>query len=60
VLAGGHLIVANSDGDVVFVSPTDGTSGYRLKGHAPITLSPIVANNTLYVIDQKGKITAYR
>lgn len=60
VLAGGHLIVGNSEGQLVFVSPTDGHIDSKLKGLAPITLGPIVANSTLYVLDQKGKITAYR
>lgn len=60
VLAGGRLIVANSRGEIVSVSPETGEMGQRIKGGAPISLSPIVASNTLYVIDQKGRITAYR
>lgn len=60
VLAGNRLIVGNSEGRLAFVSPTDGAIVQTMKGFAPITLPPVVANNTLYVLDQKGKITAYR
>jgi len=28
------------------------------KGH--VTLAPVVANNMLYVLDDKGRLTAYR
>jgi outer membrane protein assembly factor BamB len=60
VLAGGRLGVLNSEGEIVSVSPTDGKVLGRIKGHAPFNLDPIVANSTLYVVDQKGHITAYR
>lgn len=60
VLAGGRLIVLNSLGQVVSVSPTTGEISDRTKGGAPFTLPPVVANSTLYTIDGKGRITAYR
>jgi hypothetical protein len=30
------------------------------RAEAGITLAPVVANNTLYVLDNSGRITAYR
>jgi outer membrane protein assembly factor BamB len=60
ILAGGRLLLVNSQGDIVSVSPADGsvTSTMETKGH--VTLAPVVANSTLYVLDDKGKLTAYR
>lgn len=60
VLAGGRLVLVNSEGDIVSVSPADGsvTSTLETKGH--VTLAPVVANNMLYTLDDKGRITAYR
>ncbi len=60
LLAGGRLIVLNSEGQVVSVSPATGEISDRLKGTGPYSLPPLVANNMLYVIDDKGKISAYR
>jgi outer membrane protein assembly factor BamB len=60
VLAGGKLVLTNSLGDVVFVTPADGTVATMMKGKVPFTLGPVVANNTLYTLNQRGKLTAYR
>lgn len=60
VLAGGRLIALSTEGVIAYVSPTDGHVVARVKGHGPFTLPPVVANNTLYVLDDKGRITAYR
>ncbi|MES2444170.1 MAG: PQQ-binding-like beta-propeller repeat protein [Pseudomonadota bacterium] len=60
VLASGRLLLVNSDGGIVSISPADGsvTSTVETKGN--ISLAPVVANNMLYVLDDKGKLTAYR
>jgi outer membrane protein assembly factor BamB len=34
--------------------------GAVIKSGAAINLPPIVANNTLYVLDMKGRVSAYR
>jgi len=60
ILAGGRLIVANSRGQIVEVSPQTGQKGAVIARLAPISLAPIVANNTLYVLDDKGRISAFR
>lgn len=59
-LAGGRLYVVSSLGVIAAVSPEDGAIVERIKSGQPFTLPPIVANNTLYVLDQKGRISAYR
>ncbi|VXD06472.1 Outer membrane protein YfgL, lipoprotein component of the protein assembly complex (forms a complex with YaeT, YfiO, and NlpB)-like; Uncharacterized PQQ-containing dehydrogenase 2 [Sphingomonas sp. T1] len=60
ILAGGRLILTNSRGEIVSVNPGDGAVGSTIETKTPFTLPPIVANSTLYTLDQKGKITAYR
>ncbi|MDQ4088478.1 MAG: pyrrolo-quinoline quinone, partial [Pseudomonadota bacterium] len=60
VLAGNRLILASSTGHIAFVSPTDGrVLGYTSTG-APISLTPVVANNMLYVLSDTGRLTAWR
>lgn len=60
ILAGGRLIAVNSRGQIATVSPTTGEKLETIKGSGPFSLSPVVANNTLYLIDSSGRITAYR
>ena len=60
VLAGNRLVLVNSLGDMVFASPSDGTVGQTIPGKDGFGLGPVVANNTLYVLDGRGRISAYR
>jgi outer membrane protein assembly factor BamB len=60
ILAGGRLIVANSLGQLVNVSPTDGTIQSTIDTRLPISLEPIVANNTLYILHDNGQLSAWR
>ena len=60
ILAGGRLILANSEGQLVNVAADTGTVGTVVKAGGPIFLPPVVANNTLFVLDNNGKLTAWR
>jgi outer membrane protein assembly factor BamB len=60
VLAGNRLIIANTEGEVVFASPQTGDEIGRMSLDEPITLSPVVANSTLYILDHSGRISAFR
>jgi outer membrane protein assembly factor BamB len=60
VLAGGRLIVTSSTGAVVNIDPTTGSYQSQTTVGAPISLSPVVANSTLYVYDDNGRLTAFR
>ncbi len=60
VLAGDRLWLVNSLGDVYAVSAINGTPKRFAKVGSKITLAPVVAGKTLYVIDDAGKITAFR
>jgi outer membrane protein assembly factor BamB len=60
VLAGERLILASSEGQLVSVSASDGAVKSTSKIGAPVFLSPVVANSMLYILDNSGKLTAYR
>ena len=60
VLAGGKLWLVNSLGEVVAASPTDGAVATTMETKQSYGLSPIVANQTLYLMSDEGTLTAYR
>jgi len=60
VLAGNRLWLNSSEGDIATVSPEDGKINKVFHHDVGFTLAPVVANNTLYVLDNSGRITAYR
>jgi outer membrane protein assembly factor BamB len=60
VLAGNRLWVANSEGEVASAAVADGTVTEFAKLGSSVSLAPVVANGVLYVLDDGGKITAYK
>lgn len=60
VLAGGRLIVTNTEGEIWSVAPEQGAASLILNVNETISLPPIVANNMLYILDDKGRILAFR
>jgi outer membrane protein assembly factor BamB len=60
VLAGEKLYLVGSNKQMVTVSPVDGTLIATTKIEAPAYLTPIVADSTMYLLTDDGKLTAYR
>ena len=60
VLAGDRLWFANSNGQVYSAAVGDGSIALLAELKSPITLAPVVANGTLYVLDDSGKISSFR
>ena len=60
VLAGGRLVITNSHGAVWSVAPDEGTATQVLDVGNDVSLAPIVANNILYILDDSGRISAFR
>ncbi len=60
ILAGGRLIVAGTNGVLVNVDPLTGSFQSQTNVGGGIHLAPIVANSTLYVLDDRGRLSAYR
>ncbi len=60
VLAGNRLWIANSEGLLAYADPADGSVTEFSKLSDAVSLAPIVANQTLYVLDDGGRISAFR
>ena len=60
VLAGNRLWVANSLGEVSTVDPMSGQVTPFTEVKDAVSLAPVVANQTLYILDDSGRISAFR
>ena len=60
ILAGGRLIVTGSTGALVYIDPTTGRFLSQSSLGAPASLPPVVANSTLYILDDRGRLNAFR
>ncbi|MFL6801624.1 MAG: PQQ-binding-like beta-propeller repeat protein [Sphingomicrobium sp.] len=60
ILAGQRLIVAGRNGTLINVDPVTGSFQSQTSAGAGVSQGPIVANSTLYIYDDAGRLTAYR
>lgn len=60
VLAGGKIILAGSNGDLVSVNPMNGEVLETQNIDAQINVAPIIANGTLYLLGDDGTLIARR
>ncbi|MEO7564619.1 MAG: PQQ-binding-like beta-propeller repeat protein [Sphingomicrobium sp.] len=60
ILAGGRLIVAGSNGVIINIDPQSGSFQSQTGIKAGISVPPVVANSTLYVLDDKAVLHAFR
>ncbi len=60
VMAGGRLLIAGSDGSLLTISPYDGKVLDRRVVAARVTIPPIVAGRTIYLLDDDGNLSAFR
>jgi outer membrane protein assembly factor BamB len=60
ILAGGRLILTNTEGMVTNVAVADGKIGTSVKLGDRIYQAPVVADNTLLILTDKGRLVAYR
>ncbi len=61
VLAGGKLVLTNSQGSIVYASPTDGSVATTVRNKkGAFSLPPVVAGGTLYTLDDRGRLTAWK
>ena len=60
VLAGGRLIVTASNGALIMVDPTTGGFQSQTSVGVGVSLPPVVANSTLYIYDDRGRLHAFR
>ena len=55
-----RLIIAGSNGTLINIDPATGNFQSQTNAGAGVTIEPIVANSTLYVYDDAGRLHAYR
>jgi outer membrane protein assembly factor BamB len=60
VLAGNRLIVTGSNGVLINLDPVTGSFQSQTKVGAGVSLPPVVANSTLYIYDDAGRLHAFR
>jgi outer membrane protein assembly factor BamB len=60
ILAGGRLLLTNTQGQLVEVAVADGAVGRTIKLGDTIYAAPVVADNMLFVLTDGGKLVAYR
>lgn len=60
VLAGDRLILASNDSRAVAISPYDGTVLGEIELPGPVSVPPIVANETMYIHTDDGDLLAYK
>lgn len=60
VLAGSRLLLVSTQGDLNYVDPTSGAVQAEIEMGKSMSLSPVVANNMLYILADDGKLTALR
>ena len=60
VLAGNRLISISSEGQIVYASPATGAVEATVKYGRPVSLAPVGANNTMFLLDDEGRLTAWR
>jgi outer membrane protein assembly factor BamB len=60
VLAGGRLIVTSTRGALISVNPDTGAAQGQTNVGGRVSLPPVVAGSTLYILDDRGRLTAFR
>ncbi|MDQ3471515.1 MAG: PQQ-binding-like beta-propeller repeat protein [Pseudomonadota bacterium] len=60
VLAGNRLVLTRTTGQLLFVDPRSGALLGGTEVGTGISLPPVVANSTLYVLDDDGQLHAFR
>lgn len=60
VLAGGRLIVVGTDGALINVDPVTGAIQTQTDIGTSVSLQPVVASSTLYILDDEGRLHAFR
>lgn len=60
VLAGNRLIITAPDDEVLEISPIDGALIRHFDAGSHVTVPPIVANRTLYLLGQDGRLSAWQ
>ncbi len=59
IMVGGRLILANSEGDIVAVSPENGQTVAEDRVGGPVFIPPIAANGNIYVVTDEARLVVF-
>lgn len=60
VMAGGRLLIVGTNGDLLTISPYDGQIVDRSAVADRVAVAPVVADGTIYLLDDDARLSAYR
>lgn len=60
IMVGSRLVLANSLGDVIAVSPENGQTVATARVGDPVFIPPIAANGQIYVVTDSARLVAFR
>jgi outer membrane protein assembly factor BamB len=60
VMAGGRLLIVGTNGNLFTISPYDGQIVDRRAVADRVSVAPMVADGTIYLLDDDAELTAYR
>ena len=60
VLAGDRLLIGGGNGDLLAISPYDGQPIGKISVGSPVLLAPVIADRTIYVLTDSGRLIALR
>jgi outer membrane protein assembly factor BamB len=60
VMAGNRLLVAGSNGELAVIDPRDGSIQDSRNLNGAAFIAPVIANETVYVLTDDGRLAAYR
>ena len=60
ILAGSRLVLAGSNGSLININPTNGSFQSQTSVGSGVSVPPVVAGGTLYILTDSGRLIAYR
>ncbi len=60
IMAGDRLILTGSNGTLINLNPANGSFQSQTNAGGTVSLPPVVANQTLYILTDSGRLAAYR
>jgi hypothetical protein len=55
-MVGSRLVLANSEGEVVSVTPENGQVVAHADVHAPVFIPPVAANDKIYLVTDDARL----
>jgi outer membrane protein assembly factor BamB len=60
VLGDGRILAASSDGRLASINPANGEINEMIELDEAVSVAPVIANGTLYILTDEGSLIALR